>query len=209
MKDLQIGDRVLASTGEYETVYSFGHREEAVEADFLQLLPSTLEISKDHMVLVNSRYAPASFVQVGDVLKLANGDSLTVEAIKTVVRTGVYAPFTTSGTIVVSNIQASTYIAFQDSDNLIVGGWTSPLSFQWIAHASQAPHRMYRMLFGITGGEVYTENGISTNVELLLRFFEWYLRQHALVMMLLLVPALILLLSLSAVEVILSVFLVL
>jgi hypothetical protein len=31
---------------------------------------------------------------------------------------------------------------------------------------------MYRMLFGITGGEVYTENGFSTNVELPLRFFE-------------------------------------
>jgi hypothetical protein len=66
---------------------------------------------------------------------------------------------------------------------------------------------MYRMLFGITGGEVYTENGISTNVELPLRFFEWYLSQHTLVMMLLLVPALILLLSLSAVELILSGFL--
>lgn len=209
MKDIQIGDRVLASTGNYETMYSFGHRDESLDAEFLQLLPSTLEISKDHMLLVNSRYAPASSVQVGDVLKLANGDDMTVDAIKTVVRTGVYAPFTTSGTIVVSNIKASTYIAFQDSDSLIVGGWTTPLSFQWIAHVSQSPHRIYGRLSRITSEEEYTENGISTRVELPFRFFEWCLRQHGLVMILLLVPALLLLLCLSAVEVILSFFIAL
>ena len=161
MKDLQLGDNVLAATGKYEKVYSFGHRHESVTAEFLQLLPSTLEISRDHMLLVRGKYVPASAVQVGDKLESASGDVIIVEAINTVVRTGVYAPFTSSGTIVVSNIKTSNYIAFQDSDRLIVGGWMTPITYQWIAHMSQSPHRILSQL-GLSGAEEYTVDGMST-----------------------------------------------
>jgi endo-alpha-1,4-polygalactosaminidase (GH114 family) len=177
MKKLEIGDEVLAAAGKYEQVYSFGHRHESVRAEFLQLLPSTLEISRDHMLLVRGRYVPASAVQVGDELESASGDVITVKAINTVVRTGVYAPFTSSGTIVVSNIKAS-----------IVGGWETPFTYQWIAHMSQSPHRILSRL-GLSGAEEYTVDGMSTWIAGPHELSQWLIGQNWAVMTVVLVPA--------------------
>jgi hypothetical protein len=77
MKHLMIGDEVLVASGNYELVYSFGHRHESIEGDFLQLLPSNLEISNDHMVmLAGRRFVPASLVQIGDELEMAGSSPL-------------------------------------------------------------------------------------------------------------------------------------
>jgi hypothetical protein len=188
MKELQIGDNVLAATGKYEQVYSFGHRHESVEAEFLQLLPSTLEISRDHMLLVGGTYVPASHVQVGDALESTSGDVIIVEAINTVVRSGVYAPFTSSGTIIVSDIKASNYIAFQDSGRVIVGGWETPFTYQWIAHMSQSPHRILTQL-GLSGAEEYTVDGMSTWIAGPYELSEWLIDQNGFVVTIMLVPA--------------------
>jgi hypothetical protein len=188
MKDLQVGDKVLAATGKYEQVYSFGYRHESVEAAFLQLLPSNLEISKEHMLLVQGKYVPASDVRLGDELEFASGDVIIVEAINTVFRTGVYAPFTSSGTIVVSNIKASNYIAFQDGDRLVVGGWKTPFTHQWIAHMSQSPHRIFSQI-GLSGNEVYTADGMSKWVAGPYELSKWLIKQNGLILAALLVPA--------------------
>jgi trypsin len=205
MKDLQLGDNVLAATGKYEKVYSFGHRHESVRAEFLQLLPSTLEISRDHMLLVRGRYVPASAVQVGDELESASGDVVIVEAINTVVRTGVYAPFTSSGTIVVSNIKASNYIAFQDSGRLIVGGWETPFTYQWIAHMSQSPHRILSQL-GLSGAEEYTVDGMSTWIAGPHELSQWLIDQNGAIVTVMLVPAVGLGMLSMAVERVVSIF---
>jgi Hint module len=189
MKHLQIGDEVLTTSGNYEQVYSFGHRLETTKAEFLQLLPSGLEMSRDHMVLVKGRFVPASLVQVGDLLESAGGNFVTVDSIERVIRNGVYAPFTTSGTIVVSNIKASTYVAFQDTDCLHIGSWASPLTFQWVAHVSQSPHRLITRL-GWAGAEQYTEDGKSVWIAGPHNFAEWLLEQNGMVMGAVLVPTL-------------------
>lgn len=114
IKDLKVGDEVLDAFENYVPVYSFGHRHEYVEGEFLQFLPSGLEMSKDHMVGVGGRFIPASLVQIGDQLESANGHVMTLESIQTVRRQGVYAPFTTSGTILVNNVillHCKTWIA--------------------------------------------------------------------------------------------------
>jgi hypothetical protein len=203
MKELNVGDEVLSETGIYESVYSFGHRHETLEASFLQFLPSTIEISRDHMLKIDSRYIPASAVQVGDKLETGTGEYLTVESIHTVVRKGVYAPFTMSGTIVVSNIKSSSYIAFQDSDGFVVGGWKTPLSFQWLAHGSQSPHRTWVRLFGAKN-EAYSDMGMSSWVVGPHLLCSWYMEQSSAVMILLLIPALMCLLVFSTFEVVLS-----
>jgi hypothetical protein len=196
MQNVQIGDEVLIAENTYDTVYSFGHRHEFVEAEFRQLLPTALEITKDHMVFVEGGHSvPASSVNVGDRLQLGTGSLVTITAIKTVMRTGVYAPFTFSGTIVVSDVLASNYIAFQDSGdpNLVLGTWNTPLPFHWLAHASQAPHRIYSRVFGVTivdEEETYTILGTSTWVDRPHMFAQWFFRQHPIVMTLLLLPML-------------------
>jgi hypothetical protein len=203
--DLQVGDQVLSGDGTtYETVYSFGHRHDAVEATFLQFLPSDIEISMDHMLKIDGRYIPASAVNVGDRLETASGDFITVNKITTVVRKGVYAPFTTSGTIIVSDIKASNYIAFQGSDRLVVGGWETCLSYQWLAHLSQGPHRIWVHLFGVDD-EAYSDTGMSSWIVAPHWLADQYLELNIVVMVLLLIPTLMFLVVVSAVEAVLSV----
>jgi hypothetical protein len=202
MAQLAIGDKVLVSSGEYEVVYSFGHRHESAEAEYLHFLPSNLEISEDHMVKIGSHYVPASAVRIGDQVETDAGDMMTIEAIRRVARKGAYAPFTMSGTIVVSNVKASSYVAFQDSTHLKIGGLSTPLSFQWLAHLSQAPYRVWARVFGETNKETYTHEGISTRIYAPYHIWEWYLEQNAICMIVLVVPALICLLLASAVEVV-------
>jgi hypothetical protein len=198
MKNLKLGDEIAVPSGKFERVYSFGHRHESMQAEFLLLLPSNLEISKNHMLMVEGRFVPASLVRVGDQIESATGEMVSVEAIHVVSRKGVYAPFTQSGTVVVSNIKASSYIAFQNSESLSIGPWQTGLTFQWVAHTSQSPHRIFsRVGFG---GESYTDSGMSTWVALPHELFQWLLGQNFLVKSLVLVPALLLAGASSAIE---------
>lgn len=200
MADLRIGDSVLVDKNAFEEVYSFGHRHESAAGMFLHLSPSGLELSKDHMVKIGSRYVPAASLKVGDLLETSSGVAMAIVEISDVVREGVYAPFTFSGTIVVNDVKASSYIAFQGSANLSIGSWETPLSFQWIAHTSQLPHRLYRWLFGSSVPEQYTDDGVSTWLDLPCKLGQWILLQNPLVTVLLLAPLLLSLLAISLID---------
>jgi hypothetical protein len=68
-------------------------------------------------------YIPASSVEVAMHLKWQE-----MGIPNSVVKQGVYAPFTMSGTLVINKVKASSYLAFQESDHLVlVGGWETPL----------------------------------------------------------------------------------
>jgi hypothetical protein len=65
--DLMVGDHILASGGQYELVYAFGHRDPTRSASFLQFMLSELELSEDHMLFIQGRgFVPANMVKVGD-----------------------------------------------------------------------------------------------------------------------------------------------
>ena len=199
LQNVLLGDRVLVSGNKYEPVYSFGHLQHDTEGQYVQIFFDSskrpLEITPDHMVFVEGHQAPipASQVQVGDKLILANdGDSgssrrtTTVQRIRSEVRQGMYAPFTPSGTIVINGVVVSTFVAFQGQERLVIGGIETPLSFQWLAHSFEAPHRVASAL-GF-GQETYTTAGVSNWVATGLALTHWFLKQHVLVMALLLIP---------------------
>jgi len=199
MKNLRIGDMVLVGDNKYESVYSFGHLDDHDESEYLQIYTGSsspthrrpLEISSDHMVFVEGHHSvPASRVEIGDKLILGSDPHTLVEvvAIKSIVRRGSYAPFTKSGTIVVNDILASSFVAFQDEEYLHIGGYATPLSFQWLAHTFEAPHRMICAL-GFCG-ETYTPEGVSHWVHVPLEVSQWMLRQHLVVLCLVFVPVL-------------------
>ena len=186
MTELQLGDRVLVGRT-YEPVYSFGHRLRSCVAEYLSILPFKLEVSKDHMVFVEGGAAvPASTLKVGD--RLENGERIT--AIRRVDRAGAYAPFTPSGSIVVNGVRASSFIAFQDSSHLKVGSFVSPLSYQWLAHTFEAPHRIWCVHLGASSclKERYTDAGMSVWVKVPFDVATWLLDQHALIVAVVLVP---------------------
>lgn len=210
MDNLRLGDEVLvvpSSNGNedaiYEPVYSFGHHSDLQQADFLQLLPSKLELSIDHMVFVENRGAiPASMVQVGD--KLFGGEEVT--AIEMVRRNGVYAPFTRTGEITVNGVKASCYGSLQNaSSHLMMGSVKTILSMQWLAHRFNVPHRIWCDYFSTCKTESSTEGGISTWIAWHLEVARWCLRQHLVVRWVLLLPLLIVtLILLAALELLLE-----
>jgi hypothetical protein len=59
ISDVKIGDKVLVSAGKYGEVYSFGHRNIAASAEFLQIYSNDtdapIEISADHFDLGRQR----------------------------------------------------------------------------------------------------------------------------------------------------------
>mmetsp|Transcript_7138 Transcript_7138/g.11852 ORF Transcript_7138/g.11852 Transcript_7138/m.11852 type:complete len:746 (-) Transcript_7138:214-2451(-) len=183
IQSLSIGDKVLVHDGSYEPVYSFGHRNPIDYGDYLRLLTQNaiLELSPDHMVYVGGSFIPASTVQMGDIL--SNGEA--VSSINAVSRQGIYAPFTTSGTVVVSNVVCSSFISLQkDSAYLMLGTVRLPISWQWIGHTFEMPHRLLSSL-----GETYTEEGISMWVVAPKFVMQWILNQHVVVMSIIMIPA--------------------
>jgi hypothetical protein len=110
-------------------------------------------------------------------------DSIRVIRIEKVVRQGVYAPFTASGTIVVqaAGIVASTYVSLQDTAAEFVtlqnGFELRFLSQQGLCHLWMTPYRLF-CLFGSRGnsfceGETYTEEGRSFWVHFGKSFANW------------------------------------
>lgn len=199
MKDLKLGDQVLIEKGRYEKIYSFGHHSHDVKAEYLQLSTASrkLEISKDHMVFVEGGSSiPASSIKLGDKIETLSGKYNAVESIKRVVRQGAYAPFTNSGTVVVNGVKASSFVAFQESETLLIGGVDSGLTFQFLAHSFETPHRIWCSYFSSCSVEHYTE-GVSTWVFLPYHATKWIFGQHPLLTTILTLPLLLILLSIG------------
>jgi hypothetical protein len=191
MKNIQLGDKVLTEAGIFEKVYSFGHRKADVNTEYIRLVTSaaSLELSKEHMVIIGGgRRVPASMVKAGDSLELANGDLSKVISTKSVTKKGAYAPFTSSGNIVVNGVKASTFVAYQDSETLLIGGFNTGLTYQFLAHASELPHRMWCSFFFSCSKEEYTVEGVNTRVSGQHKAAIWAMSQDSIVMWLVLAP---------------------
>ena len=194
MRDLVVGDKVLTGSGTYEPVYSFGHKHDFIMATYLKIKTdqdNPLEISPEHMVFISQDHSvPAGILKQGDTLLLSNGELTTIRSIDTIDRHGMYAPFTLSGRVVVNGIVASSYVSMQPtSEYLLLGkSLSTPFTLQWLAHAFEAPHRLaYRL--GIAQ-EGHTKEGVSFWVKVPMQIATWLVQQNAVVMGLLMIPAL-------------------
>mmetsp|Transcript_16882 Transcript_16882/g.24983 ORF Transcript_16882/g.24983 Transcript_16882/m.24983 type:complete len:574 (-) Transcript_16882:97-1818(-) len=207
MNELKIGDMVQTGGGKFSRIYSFGHYAPNSKSEYLQLHVENrnipLEITKDHMVFVETRgTVPAFAVSVGDSLLVADSNVAKVKKITTVNRVGAFAPFTESGTIVVNGVLASSYVSLQEdeSGSLVVGG-TKILSMHWLAHALQAPHRLIcHLSTSFCDNETYTKEGISHWVHGPLIFSKWLLRQPSLLLGIASIPLLLLGMAMQILE---------
>lgn len=186
MKDLSLGDKVLTQDNQYDTIYSFGHKNADVTTDYVNIATTaaSVDISVDHMVyLKGGNVVPAGIIKVGDEVEIIDGTFSPVREIKVVEKEGAFAPFTASGAIVVNGIKASNYVAFQKSANLHIAGIDTGLSFHTIAHVFQIPHRMWCLhLSSSCTTETYDAQGVSTWVSLPNLFFRFVFAQNAAVL---------------------------
>jgi len=133
MDQLQVGDFVRTEDGTYSKVYSFGHYAPHAEAEFLQIRaqPNTnnqktsssilsLEITPNHLLYKmivqpeegrsHKELVAARDIGVGDLLVTSHGQHAVVVSVGTVQRQGYFSPLTHSGDLMVSGIQASSYV---------------------------------------------------------------------------------------------------
>jgi len=183
MKHLEIGDQVHVGKNQYETIYSFGHYDQKARASFLevQTTESTLVVSADHMVFEKSQgFVPSSNLKQGDKLvDGGSGEELSIKSIRNVKAQGVFAPFTPSGTIVVNNVLASSFVSLDSQPKMSIAGIS--FSHHWMAHTFEFPHRMVCHYLGRCPNESYTKDGISTWVAGPFQVSQWLLRQHAVI----------------------------
>jgi len=212
INDLKLGDSVLVRGGAYEKIYSFGHYEAELQAEYLRLTTTTsyLELTKDHMVFIEEgRCVPASSIKIGDKVEMSSGSYDVVNAIERVVRKGAFAPFTPSGTIIVNGVGASSFIALQESETLLVGEFDTGLKFQYLAHSFETPHRLWCSYISSCMKEQYTISGVSNWVATPLFIVQWILVQHPFLMMMLSFPLILILFALSNLVTFISIFAVL
>lgn len=151
ISDLRVGDLVRTKGGKYSRVYSLGHWDPVLDAEFLQIVLSDgdrLELSDDHMVFVNGVFTAAKKVKPGDTLTGEFGESKQVTLISRTRNYGVYAPITEAGHLLVSGVLSSSYI-----DIIELGHGHE------IAHWILAPVRLYCGVFACRD-ETHT-HGIS------------------------------------------------
>ena len=146
MKEVQIGDRLKTPSG-YSRVYSFGHKQQSTGTKYLQIHtaadPKPLVITAAHLLYTYDQdkivLQPAGAVQVGDTLWSGFGSGATVVSIKVVQRTGLYAPHTMSGNLLVNSVVASTFMALPSVVENIVSFDTQ----HWLQYTVFAPYRFY------------------------------------------------------------------
>eukprot|EP00545_Synedropsis_sp_CCMP1620_P006975 CAMPEP_0119003292 /NCGR_PEP_ID=MMETSP1176-20130426/477_1 /TAXON_ID=265551 /ORGANISM="Synedropsis recta cf, Strain CCMP1620" /LENGTH=688 /DNA_ID=CAMNT_0006954881 /DNA_START=32 /DNA_END=2098 /DNA_ORIENTATION=- len=191
-KNLSLGDKVLVGGAKYEPIYSFGHRAEDSQVEYLKLVTagrSGVELSRAHMVYVQGgRAVPASTIKIGDQVELADGEYATVKEIQVTQKQGAYAPFTASGSVVVNGVKASSFVAFQESEALTIGDIDTGLTFQFLAHTFEMPHRVWCQYFSSCLEEQYSAEGISTWVAIPFKLFRWFHGQSTVVMAALMLP---------------------
>lgn len=119
LKDLRSGEHVLVKSGKFEPVLGFLHATEAGSfSKFLTVEHShgRFDVSPYHVVFVDNTDKLAMDLVPGDKLLLPDNAGGAQREILSVVwnagRTGMFAPLTPSGTVVVDGIVASNYASY-------------------------------------------------------------------------------------------------
>lgn len=206
MKDLLIGDLVHVGDGKFEPVYSFGHYQPSQRASFLRIQTVTtfFEVSEDHLIFTSTRGTiPANLLVVGDKLLDSTLTAVIIDSITVVTSKGVFAPFTASGKLIVGDVLASSFIAFDNHERLRIG--PLEVSHQWVAHTFEFPHRVYCNRWNCAG-ETYDSMGINEQFTSSIWVTEWILGQQTFLRYLLLCIVFVVLLILRCLEAVMWVF---
>lgn len=195
MSRLQIGDQVLSLNAdgnlEYSEVVLFMHRNPSLRSRFLRLTTASginITITPSHLILrwqkpnttVLHEAIPvyAQDIRVDDQLLISGHTGAArlhvdrISKIEEIFETGVYAPLTTSGTIVVNDVVASCYAV---------------IFSQRLAHLSFAPLRLFSALelsfkrFYMITTSPFVAKSASRNSSLTARYLppngvHWYCR---------------------------------
>jgi len=187
MDQLDVGDKVLGADGTYTTVYSFGHLDAGLLTDFVQIYTSNkqpLEMTGDHLLYVYNEttgrksLVPAGQVTIGDLLITSESAApAQVQSVRMIQSQGIYAPFTSTGDIVVNGIVTSNYIALPPC---FQRHFLSYNQQHWVQHVTYTPYRLYCLAVECKQ-ETRDSFGFPVGVKMWLPLLEWLeVQQHVL-----------------------------
>ena len=125
--EIDVGDSIRVGQ-EFSHVFGFTHRISTGIFEFVRLTTEQgkhIELTGGHFLYVNGQLQKAGDVQVGDRLRVSNGESVVVTYVTTVRKEGLYNPQTLHGDIVVNGIVSSTYT--QSVDKQMAHALLTPL----------------------------------------------------------------------------------
>jgi len=186
MDELDVGDEVLSAHGTYTQVYSFGHLDADLLTEFVQIHTSKkqpLEVTVDHLLYVyndtteRERLIPAGQVTIGDLLVTSEGAApARVQSVRMIQSQGIYAPFTSTGEIVVNGIVTSNYVALPPC-------FQRHLSYNqqhWVQHVTYTSYRLYCLAVECKQ-ETRDSLGFPVGVKMWLPLLEWLeVQEHVL-----------------------------
>lgn len=192
LSQLRIGDYIKSDDShEYTQVYSFGHYHPDVEIEFLQIhyehssdtimyshhhhendtqhdLEHVLEIASQHLLYVvrdtttTITIVRADDIRIGDRLISENDGMVVVNNMTRIVRRGVYAPWTMSGSMMISGIVVSCYIDLFTSTTNTSYDHNREHQQHIMGHLYTMPHRIFcRYFMSICQKETYTDHGYN------------------------------------------------
>lgn len=117
MIELKTGDWVLGANNEWVQIVSWMHRDTTATLDFTVVYfeSGNATLSPDHFIFIENENGDvidirADKVQPGNILIGKDGEKLIVERIDTITYdTGIYAPLTSSGEIIIDGVLASCF----------------------------------------------------------------------------------------------------
>jgi len=185
MKNVKIGDSILvAKPDKYEQIYSFGHHSDSIKTEFLSIITTngaTLEVTRDHLVFLEGGISiPAwALLRQQKKVRLIHHDDgfVGIQSIDTIIREGVYAPFTPSGTLIVNGFQVSSFVAINGSATITILGGIN-LHYQMISKLFESPHRLVCRVANCQKESYNQDNGISAWHAVALEAYQWLLRQN-------------------------------
>ena len=156
MRELQLGDKVLTSSGTFEPIYFFGHADaDLVIATYVKVAlgrGSTITLSQDHFAVVYqagvAKAVYAKHVQIGDTMKYWDGAQFQfdqVSAVRIVVDQGAFNPYTLGGDIVVDGVVASCHSSW------VLDKFTPSSLFSYLPAMYQRFFFLARVAYGALG----------------------------------------------------------
>jgi len=165
MHTLHIGDEVLVKSGAYEPVISFLHVTDRSEAShFLTVRHAhgELRVSPYHVVFVETGDKLAADLSTGDKVHVTEESGVVLSEVLSVVQSsggsGMFAPLTPSGKLVVDNVAASNYASYAHT-------WFPHSALHAVFFPARAFHVLGLTLFAV--GEENTSEHIHPYAALL------------------------------------------
>ena len=146
MDKLKIGDYIKTRDG-FSKVYMFLHYLPNVTENYFKI-NNKLEISENHFISVNSpkKFIRSINIKIGDIIFINNKHE-KVKSINKIKNTGLYAPVTFDGNLIVDDILVSSYATYKGNHSTVLPLIGEIINGNLTVHIGISPIRLINRIY--------------------------------------------------------------